>query len=497
MAREAIPMRIERVASPSQRANMNSFAKILTAIALVLLGFYVYSLDLFSENPPQTKVYLYINPTKPVPIDDTSVWNTNRQIAVFVQSVSGIKSYTIKARTKGGLTVVNTKEVLNDKPKKLKIVLPKPDVPLPDKTTVDYEICITDWSNANLFSGSTTKKNLQLTINSKQPVITIISHSNKISYGGSALVVFHIDSVDIGELSISNGVQEFIPFPFMKEGYYAALIAWSIASKNFSTSIFVRDSGYNTRKMVVPFIRDNAPRYSKSTIVLKEDFLNNKLDSLISDIGRSFPAGMEDNFEKFQYINETIRNQDDEIISAKLQEAMNARAILLSQKPNWENFTPLKGYSTVGRFGDARTYIAPDKQASQSVHLGIDMASVKNDKIMLSNDGKIVLSQQLGVYGKTILVEHSFGLVTLYSHLQELQKDENEVVRKGDILGLTGQSGWAFGDHLHFGVLVGGVPVRVSEWLDSKWIKNNITDIFESAALSIQRQGENPMNLEQ
>ena len=490
-------MRLERTKSQNQGASMNNFAKILTTLALLLLGFYVYSLDLFSNNPPQTKVYLYLDPTKAVPIEDKSVWNPNKQIAILAQSASGIKSYTIKARTQSGLTVLDKKEPVVDKPKKLKIWLPQPEVALPDKTTIDYEICITDWSNANLFSGSTTKKNLQLTINTKQPVITIIAHSNKISYGGSALVVFHIDSIDIKELNISNGAQEFIPYPFMKKGYYAALIAWGIENKNFSASIFVRDSGYNSRKMTVPFIKDNAPRYSKSTIVLKEDFLNNKLDSLISDIGRSFPAGMEDNFEKFKYINETIRTEDDTLITKSLQEAMQERAKTISPKPAWEHFAPLKGYSTVGRFGDARTYIAPDKQTSQSLHLGIDMASVKNDKIHLSNDGKIALSRQLGVYGKTILVEHNFGLVSLYSHLQELQKAEKETAKKGEILGLTGQSGWAFGDHLHFGILVGGVAVRVAEWVDSKWIKNNILDIFETAALSIERQGENPMDLEQ
>lgn len=490
-------MRLERSKSPNQGANMNNFAKILTTLALLLLGFYVYSLDLFSNNPPQTKVYLYLDPTKAVPIEDKSVWNPSKQIAILAQSASGIKSYTIKARTQSGLTVLDKKEPVVDKPKKLKIWLPQPEVALPDKTTIDYEICITDWSNANLFSGSTTKKNLQLTINTKQPVITIISHSNKISYGGSALVVFHIDSIDIKELIISNGTQEFTPYPFMKKGYYATLMAWGIENKNFSASIFVRDSGYNSRKMTVPFIKDNAPRYSKSTIILKEDFLNNKLDSLISDIGRSFPADMEDNFEKFKYINETIRTEDDNLITKSLQEAAQERAKSISFKPAWEHFAPLKGYSTVGRFGDARTYIAPDKQTSQSLHLGIDMASVKNDKIHLSNDGKIALSRQLGVYGKTILVEHNFGLVSLYSHLQELQKAEKETAKKGEILGLTGQSGWAFGDHLHFGILVGGVAVRVAEWVDSKWIKNNILDIFENAALSIERQGENPMDLEQ
>ena len=48
-------------------------------------------------------------------------------------------------------------------------------------------------------------------------------------------------------------------------------------------------------------------------------------------------------------------------------------------------------------------------------------------------------------------------------------------MKAGDIVGTTGVSGLAGGDHLHFGVLVGGVPVQPLEWLDSSWVKNNIT----------------------
>ena len=49
-----------------------------------------------------------------------------------------------------------------------------------------------------------------------------------------------------------------------------------------------------------------------------------------------------------------------------------------------------------------------------------------------------------------------------------------DMVKAGDTVGTTGVSGLAGGDHLHFGVLVGGVPVQPLEWLDSSWVKNNI-----------------------
>ena len=135
----------------------------------------------------------------------------------------------------------------------------------------------------------------------------------------------------------------------------------------------------------------------------------------------------------------------------------------------------------VGRFGDKRTYINAANKTSQSLHLGLDVASVKNDKIIIANDGRVILEQKLGVYGNTIMVNHGFGVSSLYAHLSDFLVGNDQELVAGDVLGLTGESGWAFGDHLHFGMLVQGLNVRNVEWLDSRWIKHNITDILAQA----------------
>jgi murein DD-endopeptidase MepM/ murein hydrolase activator NlpD len=48
-------------------------------------------------------------------------------------------------------------------------------------------------------------------------------------------------------------------------------------------------------------------------------------------------------------------------------------------------------------------------------------------------------------------------------------------VARGEIIGLTGQTGLAGGDHLHFGIMVSGVFVNPIEWWDSHWIRDNVT----------------------
>lgn len=469
----------------------SNLLRFLVVVALGLFGFFLYTLDLFTSTPITAQAYLHLSPTEQIAISDKSAWNPDRRISIEVQSQSKIKSYKIKATTGDGLVVLEQEEVVTNRPEKLKIWLPKPEIELPDGTNLHYEIAITDWSNANFFSGATLLKQLDFIINAKQPTITILAHSPKISYGGSALVVFKIDSVDIKDIQITNGKNTFIPFPFVREGYYAVILAWPLGNTNFSGRIQVSDTALNTRRITIPFIKDTSPRYQASTLKLQEHFLSEKMNSLISEVKaiRYEPEleNLTDDFEKFVYINEQVRQGDESIITQKAIEAAQQDAKSTSFPLEWKPFIPLKGYSVVGRFGNKRTYINAANKTSQSLHLGLDIASVKNDNVLSANAGRVILEQKLGVYGNTIMVNHGFGVSSLYAHLSDFLAGNDQELVAGDVLGLTGESGWAFGDHLHFGMLVQGLNVRNVEWLDSRWIKHNITDVLSQAKALIQK----------
>ena len=107
--------------------------------------------------------------------------------------------------------------------------------------------------------------------------------------------------------------------------------------------------------------------------------------------------------------------------------------------------------------------------------MGQDLASVAHAPIPAANDGKVVFAEPLGIFGNLVVIDHGLGLMSLYSHLSEIHVKVGDVVQKGAIIAKTGSTGLAFGDHLHFGILVGGVEVTPLEWLDPKWIKDNIT----------------------
>ena len=92
-----------------------------------------------------------------------------------------------------------------------------------------------------------------------------------------------------------------------------------------------------------------------------------------------------------------------------------------------------------------------------------------------------MFAEKLGIYGKTIIIDHGFGLFSMYSHLNEISVSPGKKLSRGDILGHTGVSGLAGGDHLHFSIIIHNTFVNPIEWWDASWIENNILTKIDSA----------------
>lgn len=93
----------------------------------------------------------------------------------------------------------------------------------------------------------------------------------------------------------------------------------------------------------------------------------------------------------------------------------------------------------------------------------------------------MVFSDNLGIYGNTVVIDHGFGLFSMYSHLSELNVQSGQMVSRGDIIARTGSTGLAGGDHLHFSMLIHGTFVNPVEWWDSVWIENNVSSKIRDA----------------
>ncbi len=91
-----------------------------------------------------------------------------------------------------------------------------------------------------------------------------------------------------------------------------------------------------------------------------------------------------------------------------------------------------------------------------------------------ANGGVVVLARYFGIYGNAVVIDHGYGLMSLYGHLSSLSVQEGQSVARGDVVGRSGATGLAGGDHLHFTMLLHGLSVNPREWWDATWIRNRI-----------------------
>ena len=104
-----------------------------------------------------------------------------------------------------------------------------------------------------------------------------------------------------------------------------------------------------------------------------------------------------------------------------------------------------------------------------------------------------MFASELGIYGNTVIVDHGMGVQSLYAHLSSIGVNEGDTVKKGQQLGVSGQTGLAGGDHLHFSMLVNGQFVNATEWWDPHWIEARIVVIAGRWCARFQLRGSAAM----
>ncbi|NMB26946.1 MAG: peptidoglycan DD-metalloendopeptidase family protein [Tissierellia bacterium] len=105
---------------------------------------------------------------------------------------------------------------------------------------------------------------------------------------------------------------------------------------------------------------------------------------------------------------------------------------------------------------------------TKKFHSGIDIASPAGNKVVAAADGTVIYSGTLGGYGKTIMIDHGGGIVTLYGHNSSLSVSEGAQVKRGDTIAKVGSTGYSTGPHVHFEVRKNGSYVDPMPWLKGK-----------------------------
>jgi murein DD-endopeptidase MepM/ murein hydrolase activator NlpD len=121
---------------------------------------------------------------------------------------------------------------------------------------------------------------------------------------------------------------------------------------------------------------------------------------------------------------------------------------------------PLRGRMT-SRFGYRRHPI----WGGRHFHTGIDMAGKFGTAVKAADSGEVIFAGWWDGYGKAIVIDHGRKTTTVYAHLSRIYKRVGAVVAKGQVVGLTGNTGYSTGPHLHFEVRKNGKPVNPMKFL--------------------------------
>ncbi len=438
-------------------------------IAGIAGGVYLYTSKTFERDAPK------------ITVENRGYWNGRVPLKIKIEDESGIVSYKIKLISGSNEKVLDEGELgTPETSKSFELKVPSRSIGLKsDSVTLVAEA--RDASRWNFFAGNRSVKKVTLQIDSKRPKVGIVDNSYKITKGGSALVIFRAEDENLKELYIDTSFgKRFTAEPFYAEGYYIALIAWPVTAENFRAHVIATDVAGNTAKAYIP-LHLKEKKYRLSKIKLSDRFLNGKVADLAEMYGAPANADL---IERFRFVNETLREKNEELIHEITSKVGDEQIDSFEQVP----FYPLRNGKVVASFGDHRLYYYKGKKVSESYHLGLDLASVKMGKIITKNPGEIVFADENGIYGNMPVLAHGLGLYTLYGHCSSLNVAQGDHVDAGAHIANTGMTGYAMGDHLHFGVLVQGVEVRPEEWMDKQWIRLNIKDVIKDARKIIDRR---------
>ncbi len=226
------------------------------------------------------------------------------------------------------------------------------------------------------------------------------------------------------KLTFKNLNLPFYKNPF-KKNYFYALVPISYYQR------------LGEEKVIISYVKDKKRKFTSTKVKIRDA----KYKS-----------------EKIQVQSSKVnpKNKDKIRTQKEYQEAMSIYKTT-SEKILWKYDFILPMYSKVtSEFGTKRVY----NDLLKSFHSGIDFKAKIGTNIIASNSGIVKLAKNRFYSGNSIIIDHGQGVYTCYFHLSKFLVKENDIVKKGQLIGLSGDTGRITGPHLHFATRVHGTLVE-------------------------------------
>lgn len=324
-------------------------------------------------------------------------------------------------------------------------------------------VTATDFSLWNFLRGNKTERVYEFTLDTEPPKVNRMDSPRYIKPGGAGIVIYKIsEPVANHGVRVNGFFHPGFPFPGA-EGTFGAIIGLPYDTENIeSAAIEAVDEAGNIGKAPFGMILKSV-KWKQDQINVPDSFLTLK----IPEFTQYYPQMQGTTLEKYLYINNTVRQENNRKIMEICSNSGKER--------HWDGrFSRMARASNRAGYADHRTYYYDGKEIDKQVHLGIDLASTRHAEVLAANKGKVIFADYLGIYGNVVILDHGLGVFSLYSHLSQIGVVVGDNLEKDGVLGATGTTGMAGGDHLHFSILVNGILVDPLEWWDEHWLDLNI-----------------------
>ena len=224
-------------------------------------------------------------------------------------------------------------------------------------------------------------------------------------------------------------------------------------------------------------LKEYIPGYSSTSLKKKAVKLSFKTDSLqrVIDLNEKYFASIK---QVLQGEVSTVQFNKDSIIQAAKLEASQVdlnpikEDSLLRQKVDKEDkynlFETAKSRASFVLFPPANGTIS-ENYNSKTKHYAVDIVLAKDTPIKATADGTVIFAEWTTQTGYVIILEHSYGLISVYKHNASLNKSQGDLVKAGEVIAASGNSGeLSTGPHLHFELWSDGYSVNPTNFIDFK-----------------------------
>jgi len=317
-------------------------------------------------------------------------------------------------------------------------------------------------ATSNDFRGSTDRAAYDVKVVLAAPRVAADGFQHYVNQGGMELVTF-TPGGSWNEAGVKVGKYTFRSFPLPghpEERFSMFGYPWDLPA-DITPVVYVRNAAGT--EATAHFWFKLFPKKFRVRDFELDDALMEKLVNSVDPSGQILPG--KPLLDRFLYINGEMRRKNNQQM-ADLRFKTEEKILWHGPFIHWGK--------EEADFADTRNYMYHGKKVDQQTHLGFDLSDVIGGPVEAANDGRVVWASDLGIYGNCVVLDHGYGVQSIYGHMQRIDVKVGDMVTKGGKMGIAGQTGLAGGVHVHFSMQVDGVQTNPREWWDEHWIKDRI-----------------------